>query len=108
MVKVVPISMKVGKHCTHCDKPSVFELHLCNPKIIQQSVTACLCGKCMSRLKKELGTTPNSAMDAIARKLLEDSLERIIHDDTDMGEYNETCECVRCRIQRFLGEQQHQ
>jgi len=83
MIKVVPISEKVGKYCTHCDKPAVVGLLLCNPKVIQQSVTAYLCKKCLSRLKKELGTSPNSQSDAIALWKVRTWIRRNINTNLD-------------------------
>jgi len=54
MISVHPISIKLTKYCSHCDEPAVFELCMCNPKVIQQSATACLCDKCMEALKTQL------------------------------------------------------
>jgi hypothetical protein len=52
MIHLYPISTKIKKYCTHCDKPAEFELIACNPKVVQQSTTACFCRKCMDKLKE--------------------------------------------------------
>ena len=52
MIYLYPVSIKVKKYCTHCDAPAEFELMACNPRVVQQSTTACFCGQCMARLKK--------------------------------------------------------
>jgi hypothetical protein len=54
MISVHPISEKVHKYCTHCDAPASYEICLLNPKIIQQSSTACLCEPCMAILTREI------------------------------------------------------
>jgi len=52
MIYLYPISVGVKRHCTHCDALAEFELMACNPKVVQQSTTACFCGECMARLKQ--------------------------------------------------------
>ena len=49
----------------------------------------------------------NTPSDEIVRKLLEGALERIVCDDPEMADFDDGCMCVRCRIERYLGEQNH-
>ena len=54
MIAVYPISPKIKKYCSHCDDKAVYEIYFCNPKLIQQYSSGCLCNKCMEKLKKEI------------------------------------------------------
>jgi hypothetical protein len=65
MISVHPISEKVRKYCTHCDAPASYEINLINPKIIQQSSTACLCDPCMSILLREIINISSQLSDTL-------------------------------------------
>jgi len=69
MITIYPVSKDVKKFCTHCDKPAKFDIDACNPSIIQQSITMCLCQKCMTRLKSEVNkiTPPQQTRKSLNR-----------------------------------------
>lgn len=54
MINVYPISSKLIKYCSHCDKVAVYEIWFSNPKIVQQCCCGCFCEKCMKRLKDQI------------------------------------------------------
>jgi hypothetical protein len=53
-ISVVKITADNQKYCTHCDDPALYAISAYNPKIVQPSITAVFCKKCMKQLKEEI------------------------------------------------------
>ena len=78
MIKIKKVPVNDRKYCTHCDDRAWWMLLACNPKIVQQSITACFCNKCYNNLKKairEFVTKPCPRCKG--RKYLIDSFTRM-------------------------------
>jgi hypothetical protein len=53
-ISVKKIKGDTPKYCTHCDDPASYAIYACNPKVVQQSITAVFCKKCMKELKDKI------------------------------------------------------